>query len=68
MERTPMDAPVASSNLGAWALTIAVGVIIAILGAILYDMNERIKYVERALPTKEEIREAMREVLNERKR
>lgn len=62
-----MDAQV-SQDLGAWALKIAIGVVVAILSAILYDMNERIKYLERNAITPENLKENLREVITETER
>lgn len=58
-----MDASAAQNDLAAWLLKIVVGVIVAILGAILYDMNERLKYVERNTLTPESLKENLREVI-----
>ena len=60
-----MDASAASPDLSAWALKIVIGVIVAILGAILYDMNERIKYIERNAITPDNLKENLREVITE---
>lgn len=64
-----MDAPAtqATIDIGSALLKITVGVIIAILGAILYDMNERLKYLERNCVTPDMIKESMREVMLEPK-
>lgn len=59
-----MDAEI-NTDLGAWALKIVIGVLVAILGAILYDMNERLKYLERNAITPDNLKENLREVITE---
>jgi hypothetical protein len=61
-----MDAPsVETIDFGSVALKVVIGVLVAILGAILYDMNERLKYVERNAVTPETLKETLREVITE---
>lgn len=49
-------------------LKVALGMVIALVAAILYNFNDRITFLERERLTPDGIREAMREVLGERKR
>lgn len=49
-------------------LKIALGIVIALLAAILYNFNDRITFLERERLTPDGIKEAFREVLGERKR
>ena len=62
-----MDAPTieAANDIGSTLLKLTVGIVIAIVGAVLWDMNERLKYLERNALTPETLKENLREVITE---
>lgn len=49
-------------------LKVALGLVIALVAAILYNLNERVIFLEQNRTTPDGIKNAMREVLGERKR
>lgn len=49
-------------------LKVALGLVIALVAAILYNLNERVVFLEQNRTTPDGIKNAMREVLGERKR
>jgi len=65
-----MDAPVTATeiDLGATALKICFGIIVALIAAILYNFNERIMYLERNAITPDNLKENLREVITETER
>lgn len=49
-------------------LKVVLGLIVALLGAILYNFNERLTYVERNAITPENLKENLREVISEERK
>lgn len=49
-------------------LKVALGLVIALVASILYNLNERVVFLEQNRTTPDGIKNAMREVLGERKR
>lgn len=46
-------------------LKAVLGLVIALLGAILYNLNERLTYVERNAITPENLKEALKDAITE---
>lgn len=63
-----MDVETLPPDIGAQLLKIALGVVVALLAAIIYNFNDRIMFLERERLTPDGLKEALREVLGERKR
>lgn len=49
-------------------LKIVLGIVMALLAAILYNFNERLLYVERNAITPENLKENLREVITEERK
>lgn len=62
-----MDAPSvqASYDLGGAALKLVVGVCLALLGAILWNFDARIRKLEDGHLTKEDVKDAVKAVLHD---
>lgn len=53
------------SDLEGQLLKIVLGIVVALIAAILYNFNERIMYLERNAITPENLKENLREVISE---